>query len=169
MDILQSFAQIGFDWRMAFANLINFLIVFVVLKYFVFQPIKRILTERKEKIQQGLEDAKKAKRDKVMAKEKYEKKINQAKTEANSILADAKEEKQEIMKEAREEARKEADRIKAEAREQIETEREQMQAQLREHTAELVIDSVEKILQKNVDEQTDREVIESMINQVNTR
>lgn len=163
MDILQSFAQIGFDWRMALANLVNFLIVFFLLKHFVFEPIKNTISKRKSKIEKGLEDAQKAKTKRVMAEEQYEKKIEEAKDEANQVLSQAHEQRGQIIEKAHEKAEDEAQEIIAGAKKRIKEERREMQARLREETAELVIDSVEKILDEEVDEEKGKRIIGQMM------
>ncbi|MBU4369492.1 ATP synthase F0 subunit B, partial [Patescibacteria group bacterium] len=59
MDLQRILGNLGFDWRMALANLVNFLIIFFVLKKYAFKPIKEKLEEREKKIKTGLEDAEK--------------------------------------------------------------------------------------------------------------
>jgi F0F1-type ATP synthase membrane subunit b/b' len=43
MDILGILGKIGFDWQVALANLVNFLIIFWILKKFAFKPVREIL------------------------------------------------------------------------------------------------------------------------------
>jgi F0F1-type ATP synthase membrane subunit b/b' len=52
--------KIGFDWQVALANLVNFLIIVFLLKKFAFKPIAKIIQDRQNKINEGLENAKKA-------------------------------------------------------------------------------------------------------------
>ena len=58
--MLEILGKIGFDWQVALANLINFFIVFLLLKKFFFKKIKETIRERRNKIEKGLEDAEKA-------------------------------------------------------------------------------------------------------------
>lgn len=60
IDISVILGKLGFDWQVALANLINFLLVFFVLKQFVFAPIQNILQERKKKIEEGIHKANEA-------------------------------------------------------------------------------------------------------------
>jgi F-type H+-transporting ATPase subunit b len=53
--------QFGIDWKMMLAQLINFAIVFFVLKKFAYKPILNLLDARKKKIEDGLAFAEKAK------------------------------------------------------------------------------------------------------------
>ena len=53
-SILEILGKVGFDWQVALANLVNFLIIFFILKHFAFKPVKKILKARQDKINQGL-------------------------------------------------------------------------------------------------------------------
>lgn len=52
--------KIGFDWQVALANLVNFLIILFILKKFAFKPIKKIIEDRQDKINEGLLKAEEA-------------------------------------------------------------------------------------------------------------
>ena len=56
-EILQ---KIGFDWQVALANLVNFLIILFLLKKFAFKPIGKLIKDRRDKISEGLQKAKEA-------------------------------------------------------------------------------------------------------------
>ena len=78
MEILNEAAlNIGFDWRMALAQLVNFLIIFYLLKRFVWGSIKKTLAERKAKIDKGLEDAEAAEGLQLKAEQDYEKRVKE--------------------------------------------------------------------------------------------
>ena len=86
LDILQ---KIGFDWQVALANLINFLIVFYLIKRFFLKKITTVIDERKQKIQEGLEDA-----------EKSKSLMLEAENEKSAILKEANQKVGEILKSA---------------------------------------------------------------------
>lgn len=163
MEIIDALAKIGFDWRVALANLVNFLIVFWLLKRFVFAPMQSKLKERKEAIEKGIEDAQIAERDRVMAKEKYEETVKEARVEATAIVSDAREKEKAIVSEAQGKAEEEARRIKSETEVSIEKERSRMQEDIRKSTAEMIVSGVEKILKEEVDEKKNEEIINSVI------
>jgi F-type H+-transporting ATPase subunit b len=59
---MEQFAhQFGIDWKIMLAQLINFAVVFFVLKKFAYKPILNLLDARKKKIEDGLTFAEKAK------------------------------------------------------------------------------------------------------------
>lgn len=53
--------KFGIDWKLMIAQLINFGVVFFVLRAFAYKPILKLLDERKKKIEDGLAFAEKAK------------------------------------------------------------------------------------------------------------
>lgn len=59
---MQTFIEkFGIDWKLMLAQLINFAVVFFVLRAFAYKPILKLLDERKKKIEDGLSFAEKAK------------------------------------------------------------------------------------------------------------
>jgi hypothetical protein len=81
MDIGLILANLGFDWRVALANLVNFLVIILILKYFAFKPIAKIINEREDKIKKGIEDAERAATEFQMAKQVCEKTIEKGEFE----------------------------------------------------------------------------------------
>ena len=60
--------NLGIDWKIFLAQLVNFGIVFFVLKKFAFSPIQKLLKERQSKIEKGLNDATRSASELSMAK-----------------------------------------------------------------------------------------------------
>lgn len=56
-DLLQ---KLGIDWRLLIAQLVNFLVLFFVLRKFLYRPILGMLEQRRERIAKGLDTAKRA-------------------------------------------------------------------------------------------------------------
>lgn len=116
----QLFETFGIDWRLIIAQAVNFGLLFVVLSYFLYKPVMKTLDERRQKIAQGVEDAEKASAALATADEESKKRVSAAESEAEGIVASARDtagtEKTRIVKEA--EARAEALQKDAEARAQ---------------------------------------------------
>jgi len=150
MEVLNS---IGFDWQVALANFINFLIIFLILRRYVFGPVKDIIEKRKHTIEDGINNAQKSETELLMSKQKAEEEIKTAKHQANQIIATAKETGDASISLAQQTAADEASSIVAKARTQIEKDKDQMEKDLLEKTAGLVALGVEKILSEDVDPQ----------------
>ena len=108
MDVLNN---IGFDWQVALANFINFLIIFWILKTWVFGPVEKIINERKAKIAEGLEQAQESEKELLHAKEAATNEIKRAKSQANQIMAEAKDTADNQVAHAKDKASQEASAI----------------------------------------------------------
>ena len=59
---MQTFVEkFGIDWKLMIAQLINFAIVFFILRAFVYKPVLKLLDKRRQKIEDGLAFAEKSK------------------------------------------------------------------------------------------------------------
>lgn len=106
MEIVQSvLGKLGFDWQVAIANLINFLIIYFLLKKFVFDKLADAIAERKIKAEANI--ALRQTLDEEMAS--FEKvksdKLQEIKKEQNNVLIQAEQEKQKIIEAAEVESR----------------------------------------------------------------
>jgi len=81
--------NLGFDWKVALANLVNFLIIYYLLRNVVFKKLGHAIKERQEKIQKGLDDAKKAESALVMAESEKEEILKKAQKESKNITEEA--------------------------------------------------------------------------------
>jgi F-type H+-transporting ATPase subunit b len=143
MEVL---SNIGFDWQVALANFINFLIIFYILKKFVFGPIGKVIQKRNSIIQEGVSKAQQSETELLVAQQKASEEIKAAKSQANQIIADAKETGDKSIAYAQGKAEEEASLILDNARKQISKEKIQMEKEVFEKTAGLVVLGIEKIL-----------------------
>lgn len=155
MEVL---SNIGFDWQVALANFINFLIIFWVLKKFVFGPIGDLIKKRNKIIQEGVNKAQQSETELLEAQQKASEEIKAAKSQANQIVASAKETGDETILTAQQKADKEASAILDKAHAQIEKDKVQMEKEVFEKTAGLVALGVQKILNEDVDATTSKSV-----------
>lgn len=88
-QILSILGSIGFNWHVALANFINFLIILYLLNRFFFKKLGNIIQERKETIERGLRQASEA-----------EKALSNAEEEKHILLSMAEKEGHNIIKEA---------------------------------------------------------------------
>jgi len=145
--MLEILGTIGFDYRVAIANLVSFLIIYFILKKWVFGPMKKIIDDRRSMIQQGIDKAQQSETELLVAQQQAEEALKQARAEANGIVASAKETADDQLAHAKKKAQEEADAIVAKADVQIEKNKTQMEKELFEKTAGLVAMGVQKILE----------------------
>ncbi len=141
-------------------------ILFLVLRHFLFEPVSKFLNERKEKIASDIDAAQQEKEEAVKLKEDYEAKIEEAKDEARDIVDSAKKRGEELREEIITEARKEANDIKEKAHKEIEREKEKAIDDLKSEVVTVAMMAASKVVNKNLDENDHREMINNVINEV---
>ncbi len=108
----QLLGQLGIDWRLLLSQAVNFFLLLIVLRIFVYQPLMKLLRERRERIEEGLAKADEADRRLLEVGEIGKGKIKEAEAEALGILrrteGEAKELEAKLMAEIK---RKEAEEL----------------------------------------------------------
>jgi F-type H+-transporting ATPase subunit b len=150
--ILGILGKVGFDWQVALVNLVNFIIIFLLLRYFAFKPISRVIEERQAKIKKGLDDAQLAETNLMKAEDIAKTITDGAKIQANDIVAAAQSRAEGVLFKAEEDGREHAQGIINEAHKINEKERSKMEREIRGQAATLIVDSVRKILEENITE-----------------
>ena len=160
LDIL---GNIGFDWRIALANVVNFLIIFFILKKFAFGPIRKMLSEREGKIREGVENATRAQTALTMAGEERKRIVAGADREANDIIAKANLNGEGIIESAKDSAQTEAESILEKTRVKLDRERKEMERAVNEKIADVVLMGVEKVLREEIDQERGEKIIRNML------
>ena len=163
MQLLEILGRIGFDWQVALANLVNFLIIFWILKRFVFRPMSEVIQKRREAITKGLEERKQAEEELNRAEIERAKIIDSAKLEARSMVEGAKEQESLIVAQAKERAQKEAEEVVLKARKEMKIEKHNAESELRENAARLVSDAVRKIIEEEISREKAEKFVRDLI------
>ena len=140
------------DYGLLFWMVLTFLIVMFILKKFAWRPILSSLKEREDSIENALESAKKARDEMGKLQADNEKVLAEARNERNEMLKEAKEVKQNIIEEAKGAATKEAEKIIESARQEIQNEKTAAINEMKESIASLSVQIAEKILKKQLDD-----------------
>lgn len=133
-------------------TLLAFISVLLLLKKFAWKPILKALEEREQSIQNAIDTAQKTREEMAALKSDNEKIIAEAKTQRDLILKEAREIKEKMVAEARTQATTEADRLTAIARENIQNEKMAAITELKNQVAHLSIEIAEKILKQELSE-----------------
>jgi F-type H+-transporting ATPase subunit b len=145
----QLFAAFGLNVSLLIAQAINFAIVLVALRYFLYTPVLKMIKERQELIAKGVADAQLAGEKLSQADNEAKSRVSVAETEAGAIVATARDaasaEKARILKEA--EARAQAVAADAQAR-ALET-AAKAQRESEKEIARTAILAAEKILKEH--------------------
>jgi F-type H+-transporting ATPase subunit b len=138
------------------------IVVFVLMK-FAFPALKKGLKDREEKIRQDLEAAEHAREEALAEKARYEQSIAEARGEANRIVETAREDAERVRTELTARAESEAAETRRRAEEDVRLVTERAMGDLQRRVADLSIELAEKIVERNLDPETQRALVESYI------
>ncbi|OEG71214.1 hypothetical protein ATZ36_15530 [Candidatus Endomicrobiellum trichonymphae] len=143
MEIIQKF---GLEVKLFLFQLINFLIIVFILKKFLFAPLKKILDERKCKIEQSLQDAENTKI--ILENASKEKKsiLAKAKSNADMLMATVKISIKEIKEKVVIEAKHRSEQIIDDAKQKAATEFESMNKKIGKMSVDISGKVISKVL-----------------------
>ena len=147
-------------------SLIAFAVLALLFKKFAYQPVKKGMEARTERIRKDLDQAEKAKSEAESILDEYKKQLADAKNESNRIIDEARQQAEKVKSDLTESANKEVAELKAKATEDIETARNAAIASLQSSVASMAIELAEKVVEKNLDKDTNRRLIDSFIEKV---
>ena len=155
--------MLNFEFWSIVETVANIIILFILLRIFLFKPINKMKNERTRTIQENLDSAEKAKKEAEELRQQYEGSVSDAKEEAKNIIMkahdDAESERAAIIKNAHEEA----DQKVAEADKEIENERKKVLRQAQSEIADLAIEAASKIVGANVDDEKNRRLVDEFL------
>jgi F-type H+-transporting ATPase subunit b len=163
---------LGINLPVLLAQIINIGILFAALYFLLFKRFLQTMEERKQKIQQGVEESERAQERATRAEAIYQERMEQVEQEREAILVQAREEAErlrvESVTEAREEAREEARRVLAQEREAFEVERQQALTDMHSHIVGLVLAATRKVVEEGIDERMQRRLIDRFLSEMET-
>lgn len=158
--------KLGINLPWLLAQLINFILILVILRAFVYKPVLNMLQTRKNKIQESLEYADKVKADAAVQQKEFDRKYEEQQREFNTRLQSsqqvAEQERQRILAEAQVEAQK----IREQARGELEYERKQLVSELRQQVIDLSVQGAQRVIGAGLDERKSRQLVENFLNEV---
>ena len=151
------------DIKLLIAQAINFAIVFSVLYFFALKPLLKVMRDRTKKIEKSIDDARAIEEKLNKTDEEYNKAISKAKKEANIIMEKANVASEEKRQDLIEKAKNEIGQIINKEKEQMQIEKARTLKEIKKETADLVVASLEKILEEKMDSKKDGELIKKII------
>ncbi len=142
---------------------INILLLFLLLKIFLFKPVNKMMDERTKKIQDDIDAAKKAREEAEAMKIEYAATLRSAKDEAQEIVAKAIDKAEDERKAIVTKAEDEAHEIFKNTTKTIEVERKRSVQEAQTQIADLAIAAASKILGENVDDEANRKIVDTFL------
>ena len=135
------------------------IILFLLMRALAFGPITRMLEQRQARIAKGLEDARQASIARDNADAEAKKILEEARSEASQMRADAAVQAEEQAKGILDKANQDAKDIVSDAREEAIEERNRILAELRSQVATVSIAAANKVVGESLDEKRQHEII----------
>lgn len=142
--------MLSIDINLVF-TIINLLVLFLLLKKFLYKPLNRTIENRKKLIDGRFADAEKKEKDAAGLKKQYESSISGAKKESERIIAEANEKAQKLYDKKLQEAQADADELIEKTRKQMAAEKAQAEKELQMRISVLAMDAALKILKNQKD------------------
>lgn len=159
-DLISTF---HIDWKLMVAQLINFGLVFMALYFIAAKPLSKLIKDRTKEITDGLDNAKKAESEIANANVKKEEIVREAKNNAKKIVATSQADGKEMIKEAKIKADLEKEEIIKQAKIDAEKEKKNTDEQIRKETATLVSEGVRKVMEGYVVQGKGEDIIKAML------
>ena len=154
---------LGISLPTLLAQLINFAILLGLMYLVAYRPIMRMFDERSRKIKESMEQTEFIKEEAAHAEEEAEKRIEAASKEGQEMVARAVRTGEEVRQQAQQEAKQDAETLIARARTEIQRERDEAIDELRKEFADLTIMAAEKVIDRSLDKEAHRQLIDKVL------
>jgi len=155
---------LGLDFLTLGAHILNILILFLVLRFLLYKPIKKFIENRANSYTQREEDVTNAEKKALELKAKYETQLKKAGNEAENLVLDSRRDANRRADEIIRQAREQADEMLELARKEIKEERANAQIAMREEVADLAIGIAGRVLEREVRAEDNKRIIDTFLN-----
>ena len=164
MELYQ--ALITLDGWTFLAQICNLMIQLVIFKKFLLKPIKQVIADRKAKADSEIADAQKLRTEAEAMKAEYEQNLQNARTEANQIVAAAQKTATARSEEILGEARAQAAALKQKAEADIAQERKKAVNEVKDEIGGIAMEIASKVVEREISEKDHKDLIDEFIKNV---
>jgi F-type H+-transporting ATPase subunit b len=160
---MEGLAELGVNLPVLIAQVINVAILFGLLYLVAYKPIIRLLDARSRRIKESMEQAEAIREQVAQTEERVRARLAEANKEGQERIAQAMKIGEELKQKAREEAKQEAEALISRARAEIQAERDEALREVRKEFADLTIMAAEKIIERSLDREAHKELIDKVL------
>ena len=164
MELYQ--ALITLDGWTFLAQICNLMIQLVIFKKLLLKPVKKVIAERKAKADSQIADAQKLRTEAEAMKAEYEQNLQNARTEANQIVAAAQKTATARSEEIVGEARAQAAALKQKAEADIAQERKKAVNEVKDEIGGIAMEIASKVVEREISEKDHKDLIDEFIKNV---
>ena len=161
-------ASLGINLPTLVAQIVNFVVLFGLLYLVAYKPIMRMFDERSRKIKESMEQTELIKEQAAHAEEEVKKQLETASKQGQEVITRAERMGEEVRQKAREEARQDAESLIIRARAEIQRERDEAIDELRKEFADLTILAAGKVIDRSLDKEAHRQIIDKVLEEAPT-
>ena len=159
-------ALITLDGWTFVAQICNLMIQLVIFKKLLLNPVKKVIAERKAKADSQIADAQKLRNEAEAMKAEYEQNLQNARTEANQIVAAAQKTATARSEELLGEARAQAAALKQKAEADIAQERKKAVNEVKDEIGGMAMEIASKVVEREIREADHKDLIDEFIKNV---
>ena len=145
-----------------------FLLLLALMYKFAFPAVQKAMQDRTQNIRDNLDEAERTKADAQRVLEEYQLQLADAKNESARIIDEARQTAEQMRRDLMVRAEAEVNELRERSRTEIDAAQQRAIADLRTQVSELAIGAAEIVVQKNLDRDTNRALVERFIEQVGT-
>ena len=138
--------MLNLNWNIIW-TFVNIIVLFLLLRIFLFKPVMRILDKRADEIKKTIDDANAAKREASELKAKYSEELKAAGTRADAIIKEATDNAKIQREKILDKAKKDADNIIKTAEKQTELDKQQAMKEMRSQIADVALKAAHKAME----------------------
>ncbi len=165
-SIVQTFQNMGVSLNYLLAQMINFTVFGLIFYFVLLKPILRTTEERQRKIAEGLQYAEEMKNNLQESERKKSEILKSAGKDAAKIVQDAREEAKTILETRTKEAIAQCESMIRRSEENIAMERSKMVEEVKKDLISLVVDTTEKVLNKQLNDQDKTKFAEAAAHEI---
>ncbi len=156
----------GWKWELFLSQVISFCIVAVLLRQFAYKPILAVLEDRRRKLEEGMLNAEKIRKELAEAEKRYQEIVAKANADAQRMIDEARESSAHVAERKQQEAIAAAEQILAKAKEAAALEHERQMQNLKRELGRLVVDTTAKVTGKVLTPEDQKRLQEEAARQV---
>ena len=163
---MQSLDVISINLWQILVSLVNLLLLFLIIKKFLYKPVKKMLENRQKAIDDDYAAAKDSNEQALLNKKAYEEKLSAAKAEADSVIQSAVSVAKAREKEILDKAKEEANIIVTQAKEDAALEIKKAEEGIKQEIVSVSTKLTEKLLEREITEADHKQIIDSFIEEI---
>lgn len=151
-----------------FWTLVIFVILLFVLSRFAFKPITAAVVAREAALQKAIDDAKRDREEAARVLAEHRAALDASRADAQRLIVEGREAGERVRAEIVEQARAEQQEMMERVRREIASEKERAIAELRREAVDLAIRGASKVIEKNLDDASNRRLVEEFLSSVSS-